>query len=237
MIARTAQEFFGFDFTQDSGIQTIAALLLVFIGLFLAFAGRRIWKSVMSFIGGIIGFVVGLALGTAIGGVLIGLVVGVLGGIVGSAVFVFLARLGISVVAALLAFLVTIAVAGESWLVAGLVIGFVVFVLTFVFVEAAIGVVTAVAGGLLFGFGMIILEVDPALSMVAMLAVIVFGAVVQLYAWREETVKQPRKLAAEAPVPPPPPDMPVRACPRCGSQMSYVPEYNRYFCDRCQQYD
>jgi hypothetical protein len=244
MIARAAQEFLGFDFTTDSEIQTIAAILLVFIGLFLAFAGRRIWKSVMSFIGGIIGFVVGLALGTAVGGVLIGLIVGILGGIIGSAVFVFLARLGISVVAGLLAFLVAVAVAGEAWLIAGLIIGFVVFVVTFVFVEAAIGVVTAVAGGLLFGFGLIILEVDLAISVIALLAVIVFGSVVQLYAWHEEEeikkgrgVLEPKAAAAAAPMPPPPPDMPVRSCPRCGAQMRYVPEYNRYFCDHCQQYE
>ncbi len=245
MIARAAQQFLGFDFTTNSEIQMIAAILLVFIGLFLAFAGRRIWKSVMSFIGGIIGFVVGLALGTAVGGVLVGLIVGILGGIVGSAVFVFLARLGISIVAGLLAFLVVVALAGEAWLIAGLIVGFVLFVVTFVFVEAAIGVVTAVAGGLLLGFGLIILEVDMAISVIAMLAVIVFGAVVQLYAWHEEedikhgrVAADPRAAAAAAaPMPPPPPDVPVRSCPRCGAQMRYVPEYNRYYCDHCQQYE
>jgi len=245
MIARATQQFLGFDFTANRELQLIAAILLVFIGLFLAFAGRRIWKSVMSFIGGIIGFVVGLALGTAIGGVLVGLIVGILGGIIGSAVFVFLARLGISAVAGLLAFLVVSAIGGSAWFIAAVIVGVVVFVITFVFVEAAIGVVTAVAGGLLLGFGLILLDIDMALSVVAMLAVIVFGAVFQLYVWHEEEERKHGKLppvyygtqAPPAGEPPAPPAMPARACPRCGSQMSYVPEYNRYYCNHCQQYE
>src|SRR4030042_2964076 len=101
MIARAAQEFLGFDFTQNREVIVIIAVLLVFVGLFLAFAGRRIWKSVMSFIGGIIGFLVGFALGVAISGVLVGFLIGVLGGIVGGAVFVFLGRLGTSAVGGL----------------------------------------------------------------------------------------------------------------------------------------
>jgi len=244
MIARVAQEFYGLDFTTNRELQLIAGLLLVFIGLFLAFMGRRIWKSVMSFIGGVIGFVVGLAIGTAIGGVLVGIIVGLLGGFIGSAVFVFLARVGISAVAALLAFLVVSGIGGDSWFVAALIVGAVVFALTFAFVETAIGVVTAVAGGLLLGFGLIILEVDLTISVLAMLAVIVFGAAFQLFALHEEAeMKRGRAVApiaaaaASPEMPPPPPPMPVRTCPRCGAQMTYIPEYNRYFCNHCQQYE
>ncbi len=250
MIARVAQTFFGFDFTQNRDVLVIVAILLVFVGLFLAFAGRRIWKSVMSFIGGIIGFLVGFALGTALSGVLVGFLVGALGGIVGSAVFVFLARLGISIVAGVLAFLLVsslfaASMSANSLFIAGLVAGFIVFVLVFIFVEAAIGVVTAVAGGLLFGFGLILLDADMTLSVIGMLAVIVFGAAFQLYAWHEEEERKHPKLppvyygtqATAAGEPPAPPPMPVRACPRCGSQMRYVPEYNRYYCDHDQQYE
>ncbi len=250
MIARAAQQFLGFDFTQNREVLVIVALLLVFVGLFLAFAGRRIWKSVMSFIGSIIGFLVGFALGTAISGVLVGLLIGVLGGIVGAAVFVFLARLGISIVAGVLAFLLVSgllasSVSASSLFIIGLVVGFIVFVVVFIFVEAAIGVVTAVAGGLLFGFGLILLDVNMTLSVIAMFAAIIFGAAFQLYMWHEEEERKHTRLApvnygtqaAAAGEPPAPPDMPVRKCPRCGSQMRYVPEYNRYYCDHCQQYE
>lgn len=245
MFARIAQHFGGLDFSANRELQIIVAVLLVFVGLFLAFAGRRIWKSVMSFIGGIIGFLVGLAIGTAAFGVLIGLLIGILGGIIGSAIFVFLARLGISVVAGLLAFLVVSAIGGTTWLIPALIVGAVVFVVTFVFVEAAIGVVTAVAGGLLFGFGLILLDVNMGLSVIAMLAVIVFGAAFQLYVWHEEEERRHGRAAVDpvyygtgaAAAAPAAPSMPGRTCPRCGSQMRYVPEYNRYYCDHCQQYE
>jgi len=243
MIARAAQEFLGFDFTQNRDILVIVAILLVFVGLFLAFAGRRIWKNVMSFIGGFIGFLVGFALGVAISGALVGFLIGILGGIVGGTVFVFLARLGISALGGILAFLLVSAIGGDSVFMVALIIGVVVFIVTFVFVEAAIGVVTAVAGGLLFGFGLILLEVDMTLSVIGLLAVIVFGAAFQLYVWREEEeLKQGRGVARFAAAgasmsPPAPPDMPVRACRKCATQLRYVPEYNRYYCDRCQEYE
>ncbi len=244
MIARVAQQFLGFDFTQNRDLLVIVALLLVFIGLFLAFAGRRIWKSVMSFIGSIIGFLIGFALGTAISGAIIGLLIGILGGIVGGAVFVFLARVGISAVAGILAFLLVSGLGGSSVFVVALIVAVIVFVLVFVFVEAAIGVVTAVAGGLLLGFGLILLEVDMTISLIAMLAVIVFGAAFQLYVWHEEEERKHTRLpavnygtqsaTAAAATPPPPPEMPGRNCPKCGTQMAYVPQYNRYHCPNCQ---
>ncbi len=245
MIARVAQQFLGFDFTQNREILVIIALLLVFVGLFLAFAGRRIWKSVMSFIGGIIGFLVGFALGTALSGVLVGFLIGALGGIIGSAVFVFLARLGISAVAGILAFLLVSAMGGSSVFVIAVIAALVVFVITFVFVEAAIGVVTAVAGGLLLGFGLIMLDVDMTLSLIAMVAVIVFGAAFQLYVWHEEEDRKHGKLppvyygsqASAAGEPPAPPSMPIRTCRKCATQLRYVPEYNRYYCDSCQEYE
>jgi hypothetical protein len=244
MIARAAQEFFGFDFTQNREILVVIAVLLVFVGLFLALAGRRIWKNVMSFIGGIIGFLVGFALGVAISGVLVGFLIGMLGGIIGGAVFVFLARLGISAVGGVLAFLLVSALGGSSVFMIALIVAVVVFIITFAFVEAAIGVVTAVAGGLLFGFGLILLEVDMTLSLIGLLAVIVFGAAFQLYVWHDEEEKRHGRAfagtssaGAATMSPPPPPEMPARACRKCASQLRYVPEYNRYYCDNCQEYE
>ncbi|MFO8110760.1 MAG: hypothetical protein R6U17_09640 [Thermoplasmata archaeon] len=34
----------------------------------------------------------------------------------------------------------------------------------------------------------------------------------------------------------PPPQQPGQSCPDCGSNMRYIDEYNRWYCDNCQGY-
>jgi len=240
MIAETLQqgpyqpEFEGY---QD--LIFLIALVLLFVGLFLAFAGRRVWKHVMSFIGAVIGGLLGFAFGAAVGGWLVGFIVGMLGAMVGSAVFIFLARVGLGVVAGLLAFIVVGALVENALL--ALVVGAIVFGLTFAYSEVAIGIVTAVVGGLLVGIGMLWMGIEMLLVVVAMFGTIVFGAAFQMTALKDEadrrrTVAGP-SVAAAATSPPAPPPMPGRTCPRCGGPLSYIPEYNRYYCRRCQRYE
>ncbi|MBS3782047.1 MAG: hypothetical protein KGY66_08565 [Candidatus Thermoplasmatota archaeon] len=35
---------------------------------------------------------------------------------------------------------------------------------------------------------------------------------------------------------PPPSQKPSKNCPDCGGQMRYIEEYNRWYCDSCQEY-
>jgi MFS family permease len=243
MIARAQQSLLGYDLGTNEELLLIVALVFLFIGLILAFAGRKVWKHVMSLIGAVIGGLLGFTIGTAVGGVLIGFITGILGSMVGSAVFIFLARLGIGVVAGLLTFIVVAEVTGSS--VLALVAAIIAFAFTFAYIEVAIGIVTAVVGGLLVGIGLLWLDMEMLVAVLVLMAVMVFGAAFQMTALKEEVDRKRRvsaigysgSVAAAAVAPPEPPPVPVRTCVRCGGQLSYIPEYNQYYCHKCQRYE
>jgi hypothetical protein len=254
MIARVQVELVpGLSFTLSDQLLLLIALALLLVGLALALAGRAVWRHVMSFIGGVVGGLLGFTFGSALGGgILVGFIVGFIGAMIGSSVFIFLARVGISALAGVLGFIVMTSVlpslisgvSSSSLNAVALVIGLIIFVVTFVYAEVAIGIVTAIAGGLLAGFALILLGVSMTTSILALLAIIVFGAVLQLTALKEEsdmkrmsrTIAHP-SVVASAVSPPAAPAMPGRTCPRCGGQLEYIPEYNRYFCFSCQKYE
>lgn len=237
------QEFFGYDLGLNSDLMLVVAVLLVVVGLFLAFAGRKAWRHVMSFIGAIIGGLIGFAIGTAVGGWIIGLIVGMLASVVGSALFVFLANVAIGVTAGLLTFIVVGALTGST--IVGLVAGLIAFAVTFVYIEAAIGVVTAVVGGLLVGIGVMWLDQEMIVVLAAMLGSMVLGGAFQMTVLKDEAQLKERakaigassRVAEKAVAAPVPPPMPGRTCTRCGGQMDYIPEYNRYYCQRCARYE
>jgi MFS family permease len=243
MIARAQQSLLGYDLGTNEELLLLVALVFLFIGLILAFAGRKVWKHVMSLIGAVIGGLLGFTIGTAVGGVLIGFITGILGSMVGSAVFIFLARLGIGVVAGLLTFIVVAEVTGSS--VLALVAAVIAFAFTFAYIEVAIGIVTAVVGGLLVGIGLLWLDMEMLVAVLVLMAVMVFGAAFQMTALKEEVDRKRRvsaigysgSVAAAAVAPPEPPPVPVRTCVRCGGQLSYIPEYNQYYCHKCQRYE
>lgn len=254
MMARVKLELVpGLSFTLSDQLLMLIAVVLLLVGLALAFFGRVVWRHVMSFVGGVVGGLLGFTFGSALGGsMLVGFIIGFLGAMIGSAVFIFLARVGISALAGVLGFIVMTSllptvisgVSTSTLDAAALVIGLVVFVITFVYAEVTIGIVTAIAGGLLAGFAMILLGVDMTLSVLALLAIIVFGAALQLTVLKEETEnrRMSRTIAhpsvvASAVSPPVAPAMPGRTCPRCGGQLDYIPEYNRYYCLSCQKYE
>lgn len=222
----------GFEENTSPELLIIIALVVLCLGFVLALVGRIAWKHVMSFIGGILGGILGFVFGTAVGGLLVGLIVSMLGAVIGSALFVFLSHIGLGVVAALLTYIVASVVVGDA--VVSLILAAVAFVVTVVFVEQAIAVVTAVVGGLLVGLGLIWLDVtDMTVVVVAMLATMVFGAALQLTVIKDKKGVRTGAVAAV----PVAPAMPGRMCPKCGGPLTYVPEYNRYYCHRCQQYE
>jgi hypothetical protein len=232
----------GFENVQyGSNIVMLIAIVLVIIGLLVAFAGRIVWKHVMSFIGATIGGIFGFVLGTAVGGVLIGLIAGILGAVVGSALFVFLAKVGLGVVAGVFAYVIGLAFTDSQ--VAGLVLAVIAFALTIAFIETAIGIVTAIVGGLLVGIGLLWTdEFDMYVVVIGMLAVMAFGAAIQLAGLKKEEERRKRAhvggtVVASTVAAPVAPRVPGRSCPRCSGQMRYVPQYNRYCCDTCQRYE
>ncbi len=244
MIVRAQQTLFGIDLSTNHELLLLFAAILILLGLGLGFAGRRIWKHVMSFIGAVFGGILGFALGAAVGGLLIGLIVGAIGAFIGSALFVFIARVGVGVLGAILGYVVVEAITNNSTV--SLVAAVIMFVVTFAFAEVAIGIVTAIVGGLLVGIGLLWLEVNMTLAVIAMLAVMVLGGAFQMIALKDEEERKHRArliaagatpVAARAVSAPAPPPMPGRACARCATPLRYIPEYNAYYCDRCQQYE
>lgn len=223
----------------EYGILIIAILLIV--GIVVAFAGRIVWRHLMSFIGAVIGGLFGFILGTAVGGVLVGLLVSILCAVVGSFVFIFLAEIGLGVVTAIFTFFVVEAVLGNE--IVALVIAGLALVITIVFIQQALGVVTAGIGGLLVGLALIWLDwLDMVVVVVIMLGTIIFGAAFQLMAIKDQTRRRdvvPVATAAamqdaSAPYTPP---VPGRTCPTCGGPLELITEYNRYYCYGCQRYD
>jgi len=231
----------GFESNADPTLLILISLGLLIVGLVVAFAGRIVWRHVMSFIGAIIGGLLGFTYGTAVGGILIGMIAGMLGAVVGSVLFIFLMEVGLGVVAGILTFVVAEAVIGEP--IVSLVLAAVAFVATVVFIEHAIGVVTAVVGGLLVGIALIWLDVtDMLIVLLAMLTTMVFGGAFQMAAIKEQ--ERRRQAAASAgiaavnmPVAPAAPQVPGRTCPKCSGSLTYIPEYNRFYCYKCQRYD
>lgn len=237
MEARTLQIILGQDLSSNPELLFLIALVLMLLGLALALVGRKVWKHLMSFVGAIIGGLLGFVFGAAIGGWLVGFIAGMIGSMIGGAVFVFLARLGIAAVAGVLAFIVV--AGGTTSEIAGLLVGLIVFVATFIYAETAVGIVTAIVGGLLFGSGMFLLDIDMTLTMLAVLALAVFGGAFQMSVLKEER-DRPRirhPVAVAAMTPPAAPPMPGRTCQKCGGQLSYIPEYDRYYCYHCQRYE
>ena len=224
----------GLESSTSPEIVLLIAFAIMLVGVVLAFAGRLVWRNVMSFVGAILGGIFGFTFGTAIGGPIIGLVVGILGAMIGGTVFMFLMEIGLGVVAGLLAYLVA-SIVFDSMLI-GLVFAAIAFVITIVFVEQAISVVTAIVGGLLVGIAMLWMELfDMMIVVLIMFAIMVFGAAAQITMHRDEQRRKNAMLAAGAA--PMAPAAVGRTCPKCGGPLTYIPEYNRYYCYKCQRYE
>jgi len=226
----------GFDTYASNDVLLLISICILVVGLVLAFAGRIAWKHIMSFVGAILGGLFGFAFGTAVGGWVVGFIAGMLGAMVGSAVFIFLSHIGLGVVAGLLTYLVGEAVIGDQ--LVAIIMGVAAFALTIAFIQQAIGVVTAVVGGLLVGLALVWMEIGTMfLAVIAMLGVMVFGAAFQLISIKEEQQRRAMRVAAAAYVPQVAPAVPGRMCPSCGGPLTYIPEYNRFYCYKCQKYE
>ncbi|HIH01953.1 TPA: hypothetical protein HA259_07810 [Thermoplasmata archaeon] len=232
----------GFEGSEYSEYGVLIFAVLLIVGFIIAFAGRIVWRHLMSFIGAIIGGLFGFVIGTAVGGILVGLFVSMLCAIIGSFVFIYLAEVGLGVIAGLFAFFVVDEILGDDYLIIALVVAGLALIITIVFIEQALGIVTAGIGGMLVGLALLWLDwLDMTAVVVIMFATIIFGAAFQLMAIKDEARRLATPMAAAtasqgavAPVPPP---TPGRTCPSCGGPLEYIPEYNRYYCYRCQRYE
>ncbi|OGS62234.1 MAG: hypothetical protein A3K59_10675 [Euryarchaeota archaeon RBG_19FT_COMBO_69_17] len=209
------------------GFQDIAAagpiigVVLLLVGLALAFWGHGIWASVMSMIGALLGSSVGYLFGAAAGGGYVtGLVLAAIGAIIGSILFTKLIKVALAFLVGVLAGAAVYALLGgtavftsgqiDMPLVAALLVLLVVFALAYYYIDDLIGVITAAIGGLLLALGIYLLGVTTnVVAALAGLGAFVLGAYVQTKAIRRKrAMRAMAQPPAAAPTPPPPPPPP-----------------------------
>jgi len=201
---------------QDEVLFAILVIALIF-GLLLVFAGRILWKPIMSIIGGFIGATLGYIIGLYFDGILLGLLGAVVGGLIGSLLFRLLVEFALSVLAGVVAFGVVFGATG-NWLISFIAL-ILVFILSSFFMEKIIGILTAVIGAILVGVCLTQLDIVSIESAVVIsLVLIVLGSVIQMFFLE-------RKAAPTLP--------PTHLCPQCGSAMSYDQYNNRWYCRSC----
>lgn len=201
-------------------VALLLGVILIAVGLALAFYGRRLWRTLMSLIGALIGSSIGFLAGYAIGGPLIGIVLAIVGAILGSLLFGFLVKVALAFLVGLLAAALVFLVipgplpagtgTGDPRFIAAVIVLIVVFAIAYYFIDELIGVVTAIVGGLLLAGG-VYLVLGTGFGLVAGiagLAAFVFGAILQTIAIRRQKRIAAAQRAAQYAPPPPPPSPP-----------------------------
>src|SRR6266487_3550333 len=172
----------------------IIGIVLVIVGLALAFWGHGIWSSVMSLIGALLGSAVGFLFGTGFGVVaaLLLALVGVVGLLAGAAVYALLRGQATFTPGQM-----------DPPLIAALLVLVVVFGISYYFIDDLIGIITAALGGLLLAGGLYFLQGPGSgtTSALAGLGVFVLGAATQTATIRRR--KRARAAATASPPPPP----------------------------------
>lgn len=196
--------------------------VLVVLGLAMAFFGRGIWQVLMALIGAVLGAVLGYLIGFLVGGNLIGIILSFVGGLLGAVLFGKVVKIALALVmgilAAALVFVLlgspTGVTLGDARTIIAIVAFFVVFALSYYFIDELIGIITAAIGGLLTALGVyVILGTGTALlAGGAGVAVFVIGA-----AYQTMKIRRQKKISATMAAPqvayayPPPPQAPPPA--------------------------
>jgi hypothetical protein len=205
----------------------VVAVMIVF-GLALAFAGHRIWKGLMGITGAFLGFILGYTIGMVFSGKLAGFLLGVIGAVFLGIVFYRLVATGVALVIAAAAFLLLYKL-GAGIIISVLVAG-AVFVLVFLGFERLVALFTALTGASMVVWGLDLLNVPAYFIVPTFLAVAAVGAVVQFFDI-ERTKKTPVVTHAtimKIDV--------VKRCPTCGQVLTFVPDYDAWFCYSCGRY-
>ena len=213
----------------NAGALTIIGVILILVGLALAFWGRKVWTPFMSLVGAVIGGSVGYIIGGfyASSGYVVALALALIGSVLGSILFNYLVKIALALIAASIpAVLAYFALRGDpirdpaaqdtSVIVAILVL-LTVFVIAYYFVEELIGIVTSLVGGFLLGAGVFLAMNAFGLALGSGVGVFILGSIVQTLAirtakrgsvWR---LRRARAVPVGPPPPPPPPPQVLRA--------------------------
>jgi len=213
--------------TAFAGALGIIGVLLILVGLGLAFAGRKLWTPFMSLVGAIIGGAVGYIVGQYyVGGTFGPLLLGLIGSILGSILFNYLVKIALALIAAGIPAILTYyglggnaqadQTAQNTPVIVAILVLLIVFAIAYYLVEELIGIVTSLVGGFLLGAGVFLVTANVNGALAAGALVFLVGAVLQTLAvraakkgaaWRLRW-RRTRLAPSGPPTPPPPPATP-----------------------------
>ncbi len=161
-------------------------IILVIIGLVMAFFGRAIWDIIMSMIGGIIGSMIGFVVGFIYFGLIGAFILMFVFGFIGSILFRFLVRIMLALLCGLLVAALVWLLMGQPLLadfaVIGIIIMIVIFIPCYYFIEQVVSVITAFIGAVLLGVGIYVLSGSLILALGLGILVWIAGSIVQIMA-------------------------------------------------------
>lgn len=160
------------------------ALVLLVIGLGLAFAGRSIVKGLAFLVAGFAGAALGVALGATVLGAIGSIVGGVVGFLIGGFIGILLVELGIGIALGYFGYLVARFLTHSLFF--GIVVGIVLFVVGLALSNKLLEAATAAIGALVLYDVMIYFGLSPLLALVVAIVLGVAGFMVQRKRHRNE---------------------------------------------------
>lgn len=199
----------------DPTLQMFIYLIALGLGAILTFAGKLLWKPFMLIVGGFIGSIFGFALGFLVGGIIGGLIGAIIGGLVGSVIFSIVVEFALAALAGIISFALIEVLTGNA--LVALIIGFIVFVASVIFIEGIIGILTAIVGALIVGVCLMGLGVDIGFAAIAALILILAGSLIQTIFVKDQA-RRPQQ---------------AQTCPNCGGPLRHSSEIDRWYCPNC----
>ena len=171
-------------------METILLIIMLIIGLVLAFFGIKVWETLMGIIGGFIGWFIGFGLGMYYfesdpNVYIYAIIIGLICGFIGSMLFHYLVEAAMALVVAALGGGVVYYMGGETpeqmYLIAAIIVFVVVFALAFYFMDELIGVFTAMIGAILAGAALYLLMDGDPMSIILGIVIFISGAALQTF--------------------------------------------------------
>ncbi|MFQ5909181.1 MAG: hypothetical protein ACE5IJ_00485 [Thermoplasmata archaeon] len=167
----------------------VIGVILILVGLGLAFFGRVVWGALMSLIGAFIGGTIGYVIGYILGGWIVAMVLSLICAIVGSMLFGAMVKLGLAFLTGILAGGLVFVALGDmpldSKIIGAFVVLVIVFAISYYFIEEVIGIITALIGGILLGIGIWLVLGSASLGLLIGGLAFICGALVQTFAIRK----------------------------------------------------
>ncbi len=201
--------------------------VLIVIGLAFAFFGRGIWSALMAVIGAALGAILGYLFGLSFGSgqSILAIVLALVGGLIGGYLFGKIVKIALALVMGVLAAALIFvafgtpgpAIGADARTISAVIAFFVVFAISYYFIDELIAIITSIIGGLLVALGAYVVLGRGYGLVAGIIAVLVFvlGATWQTIKLRRQNAIKKAMAAPQgayayppqqqAPPPPPPP--------------------------------